>query len=114
MAAQNGTLKMGVGQYRKHLSVYSPDAGGSYCTFRADGQKAGSGDPQFYIAPRPGWWLMDLALAAAPSATALAVYVNDAPVHTLTIANHLASVAFRPELGVEMMPGDKLTIATLT
>lgn len=109
MAAKNGTLTLGTGPFRKTLSVYASDAAGVAFTFSASG-KADANSPNSYFCPAPGMWLMDFCLEAATGQTTSVIYVNDVPVATILNANQLASIQSRPNLGIALRGGDKLTI----
>jgi len=111
--AQNGTLTFEYpNKVKFFLSVYLDDTTLHPVTFSITG-KADANSPNNWVATQL-CGLVDVCIAAAPTVSSLIVNKNDYPVYPLLIAQFLAAIVTRPEPGLTLYPGNKLTITQVT
>jgi hypothetical protein len=111
---QNGTMTLAVGTFRKNINFYGDDATLHYVTFAPDG-KADANAPAFYYVPAPGFWITDIVTPSAmATVTTWIIKINDQPVGVLQVANHASTITFRPNPGIAVHQGDKLSMQQVT
>jgi hypothetical protein len=109
MAAQNGTITMVSKSGRTYLvDVYAPDAAGGFMTFNPTSTAASTSPTQFRVPENVV--ITDYSFAAAPTATAFGLTVNNSAVigGMIRYANVLNSLPYRIPLRIPLNGGDFL------
>jgi hypothetical protein len=109
MAAQNGSITMVSKTGRTYIvDVYTPDAAATFQTFNPT-STAGSGSPTQFRVPE-NVVITDYSFAAAPTATAFGITVNNSAVvgGVVRYANVLNSLPYRVPLRIPLNGGDFL------
>lgn len=113
MAAQTGAAIFHAGGGRVYYKeIYFDDTAGNLVRWDA-GSGAGAATPDSWIAPE-AMTLHEVVLAAATGQTQTQINRNDNGTGNILLnALHLASVTFRPRLGVVYPAGSKVTMLQL-
>lgn len=107
MAAQNGSMTLTARSGRTYIvDVYSPDAAGTLLTFSSTSAGASTSPSQFRIPE--DCILTDLSFAASPTATAVALNVNNATIQggVIRYANVLNTLPYRVPMRIPLKGGD--------
>lgn len=110
MAANAGNIVLlGASGRTYSVDTYVPDAVATYLTLNASGL-AGAGSPTHYTSLEP-CTLVDMSIAAAPTAVGAILQVGDASVNGGTVrwANMLAANPNRPRLRVPLPAGVQIS-----
>jgi len=108
MAAASGTITLRrANGSALIISQYHSDAAGVTVKVSRDG-KADANSPGDFFADT-FYGIEDYCLGSATGQTTTVVKVNDQPAGILLNANHLASVTVRPNPGIIVRPGQKVT-----
>lgn len=115
MAAQNGTLTLVAKNGRTYLvDVYLPDAAANQITFNPT-SGAASGSQVSFRAPEDVN-IVDLSIAASPTATALQLQINNAAIvgGVARYANCLNTLPYRIPMRIPVKGGDFIAGLNLT